>query len=152
MEDEEEIEVYVEGEGTSTEKLKRVYGRGEQGRCRKSSAKKTYSKKRKYHPPKNPVRKETVPADEAPSTSHRKVADVSPIAAGKKEELDGYRFFHLGVLQQLVGGLLCPDCCDQTLCIDTDVYKRKGLASYIIVKWICGFSSGEYSLPINIQP
>ena len=27
-----------------------------------------------------------------------------------KEELDGYRFFHLGVLQPLVGGLFCPDC------------------------------------------
>ena len=60
MEDEEEVKVYVEGEGTSAEKPKRVYGRGDQGRCIKSSAKKTYSKKRKYHLPKNPVSKKIV--------------------------------------------------------------------------------------------
>ena len=52
--------------------VKRVHGLGNKGRCSKSNAKKTYSKKRRYHPPKNPVNKKKSADTEAPSTSPQK--------------------------------------------------------------------------------
>ena len=55
---------------------------------------------------------------------------------------------HLGVLERLVGTLLCPDCCDNNLYVDTDESKRKGLASYIIIRCRCGYSHGEYTSPV----
>ena len=43
---------------------------------------------------------------------------------------------------------LCPGCCDKTLYMDTDNSKRKGLASYVMIKCVCGYSRGEFTSPV----
>ena len=130
-------------------KKKSSYGHGDAGRCMKSAAKKTYGKKRKYHPPKN--KKEAVA--EAPSTSHKKIVEIESNERGSQEYLDGYRLIHFEALQQLIGGLvLCPECYGENLLhVDSDVSKRKGLASFIIITCRCGYPCGEYTSPV-IKP
>ena len=76
------------------------------------------------------------------------IIDIDTNEASYKAELDGYRLLHLGVLERLVCTLLCPDCCDNNLYVDTDESKRKGLASYIIIRCRCGYSHGEYTSPV----
>ena len=71
-------------EGVAVEKKSYEPGAGNVGRCKKSCAKKNYSKKRKYHPPKNPRKKEDpeqqheVEQQLNDSTSHRKIEDIPP--------------------------------------------------------------------------
>ena len=77
--------------------------------------KKNYSKKRKYHAPKEENKKKKVDTKgEAPSTSHKKIEDVEKMEEGEEEMFDGYHLIHHGVLRQLVGALSCPDCYGHT--------------------------------------
>ena len=66
--------------------------------------KKAYSKKRKYHPPKN--------KEPAASTTHKKVVVDMGSKIVETETVEEYRLFDMGILSKLVGDLLCPDCCD----------------------------------------
>ena len=52
------------------------------------------------------------------------------------------------MLGNLISDLLCPECCDKTLYMDTDTSKRKGLASYVMIKCVCGYSRGEFTSPV----
>ena len=58
-------------DGNSKTKKTKVLGVGNAGKCTKQRAKKAYSKKKKYHPPKN---KE--PAASTTCGYHKKVVDV----------------------------------------------------------------------------
>ena len=70
----------------------------------------------------------------------------------ENEKLNSYTLFHLRVLERLISGLLCPGCCGKdTLFIDTDNSKRKGLASYIIIKCKCGYINAEYTSPVIVD-
>ena len=122
----EHLELLIEGEENDTKKANAVYSPGNRCRCRKSIDKRTYAPKRRYHPPKNVSSKKKV-AVETSFTSHKKIVGINTTEASKKEELDGYRLFHLGVLERLPCGFLCPDCCNQNVCIDTDVSNRKSI-------------------------
>ena len=89
-------EVYTE----VVEKKSRQYGQGNAGRCKKSRAKKNYSKKRKSHAPKEENKKKKVDTKgEAPSTSHKKIEDVEKMEEGSEEMFDGYHLIHHDVLQ-----------------------------------------------------
>ena len=79
-----------------------MLGVGNAGKCTKQRAKKAYSQKRKYHPPKN---KE--PAD---STTHKNVDVDMGSQPVETETVEGYRLFDMGLLSKLFGDLLCPDC------------------------------------------
>ena len=145
-------------EGVAVEKKRYEPGAGDVGRCKKSCAKKNYSKKRKYHPPKkDPVLVVTEQQHEVEqqlndSTSHRKIEDIPTKEPEENETLNSYTLFHLRVLERLISGLLCPGCCGKdTLFIDTDNSKRKGLASYIIIKCKCGYINAEYTSPVIVD-
>ena len=76
-------------DGNSKTTKTKVLGVGNAGKCTKQRAKKAYSKKRKYHPPKN--------KEPAARTTHKKVVDVD---MGSKtvetETVEGYRLFDMG--------------------------------------------------------
>ena len=145
----ETTEEIVEEKGNK----KRSYGVGDKARCKKSNAKKTYSKKRRYHPPKNKKTTDetttTTTTTTTKSTTHKKVFGiVVPNEEGSESYVSGYRLFDIGVLGNLISDLLCPECCDKTLYLDTDNSKRKGLASYVMIKCVCGYSRGEFTSPV----
>ena len=118
----------------SSQKKKRVFGVGDQGRCTKQRAKKSYSKKRKYHPPQNKTKK-TETEHNTSSTSHKKVTDVNlPDSSLQKEAVEGYRLLEMSVFAKLLCDLLCPECYESQLSVSTDTVKRKGLASYVSIK------------------
>ena len=120
----ETTEEIVEEKGNK----KRSYGVGDKASYKKSNAKKTYSKKRRYHPPKNKkTTDETTTTTK--STTHKKVVDiVVPNEEGSESYVSGYRLFDIGVLGNIISDLLCPECCDKTLYMDTDTSKRKGVS------------------------
>ena len=133
----ETTEEIVEGKGNK----KRSYV-GDKARCKKSNAKKTYSKKRRYHPPKN---KKTTNETTTKSTTHKKVVGiVVPNEEGSESYVSGYHLFDIGVLGNLISDLLCPE----TLYMDTDNSKRNGLASYVMINCVCGYSRGEFTSPV----
>ena len=48
-------------------------------------------------------------------------------------------------------GISHPECYGENLLhVDSDVPKRKGLASFIIIKCRCGYSCGEYTSPWGV--
>ena len=111
---------------------KRQYGQGNAGKCKKSSARKNYTEKRKYHPPKEKKKVDT--RGKAPSTGHKKVVDVEKMEEGKEEVFYGYHVIHHGVLHQLLGAISCSECYGHaSLAVGIDLSKRKGLASCISV-------------------
>ena len=86
------------------------------------------------------------------STSHRKIEDIPTKEPEENEKLNSYTLFHLRVLERLISGLLCPGCCGKdTLFIDTDNSKRKGLASYKIIKCKCGYINAQYTSPVIVD-
>ena len=145
-------------EGVAVEKKTYEPGAGNVGRCKKSCAKKNYSKKRKYHPPKNPRKKKDPAVVEATEQQHdveqqhRKIEDIPSKEPEENEKLNSYTLFHLRVLERLISGLLCPGWCGKdTLFIDTDNSKRKGLASYKIIKYKCGYINADYTSPVIVD-
>ena len=78
----EHTEEIVEEKGNNGTGKRYTYGVGDKARCKKSNAEKTYSKKRRYHLPKN---KKSTDDEASTSTTHKKVVDiVAPNEEGNK--------------------------------------------------------------------
>lgn len=122
---------------------KRLYETGDSGRCSTKRSKGRYAKKRRFKGNQfTPATKTTTVKQQAASLS--KVKAVRLMSSKKK--LEGYRLIDMGILNTLLGALLCPDCGENDIFLDEDFKKRKGLSSLISINChSCEFKKQCYS-------
>ena len=104
-------------------------GTGDASRCVKQSAKKRYTRKRKYGG--NQYAKVKESKNITTPVSVKKVHDVKKRKPNRNQ---GYRLFDIPNFEDIVTSLACPDCREKKLCVEEDSLKKKGLASFISIQ------------------
>ena len=124
---------------------KRARGEGNAGRCTKQSSKKTYSRKKKFRGNRYTKKDSNVAGkSENKTVSEKKIKKVK--IQKKSSTIEGYRMMDMVILETLVKALCCPDCYLQKLCLKEQEIKKKGLASYLVVKCSnCNFTHSTYT-------
>ena len=70
----------------------------------------------------------------------------------KSSPIEGYRLVDMELIQYLITSLACPECHEKTLVVEEDKFKKKGLASFIIVSCSnCFYESSSFTSK-GVQP
>ena len=111
---------------------RRRNGTGDASRCVKQSAKRRYTRKRKYGG--NQYTKVKESKNITTPVSVKKVRDVKKRKPNRNE---GYRLFDIQIFEDIVTSLACPKllphcpkCLEKDLCVEEDGLKNKGLAMH----------------------
>ena len=115
--------------------------KGDAGRCTKQPSKRRYSKKRKFAGNQNTKR------DGASSNIQTPVSlkKMKNIKRKKVDRTEGYRLIDIQIFEDIITSLACPECCEKTLCVEEDLTKKNGLATYISVLCECGYAKENYT-------
>ena len=121
---------------------------GDAGRCSKQSSKRRYTKrKRIFYGNRHTKSAES-------STSKKTPVSVQKIKTVKRRKIcknEGFRLVDIGILEDMVSSLACPECFENDLYLEEDHSKKKGLAVHISIKCSCGYVKNNYMSKTNVD-
>lgn len=128
--------------GQEKEKDDRLRGHGDAARCSKQSSKRTYTKKRRFYG-KPGAGTGTAKVAKRVAVSLKKVKKIRKSSSSYSQ---GYRLMDMAVLHDIISCLGCPECheCD-SLYLEEDPVRKKGLASMIVIACDCGYKKETYT-------
>ena len=129
---------------------------GNEGRCTKQSSKrKSKSKKRTFHG--NRYSKSSTLKSSSKVVNNAETVSSGTITRSEwkihnilpkepERTIEGYRLFDMVIFKDIIKSLGCLNCKQSTLYVDEIDTKRKGCASYIIIKCFqCTYTMGKYT-------
>lgn len=131
-------------------KVKRPSGNA--GRCVKDSAKRVYSSKVHWRTKLKRAAAASAAAVSSSAECKKKnevpvsLKKVKKIRTLKTKHIEGYRLMDMEIMQVIISQLCCPECGDaNTIFLEEDEYKRKGLSSFLSLKCSCGYQNCFYT-------
>ena len=87
-----------------------------------------------------PVKKTPVSVQKIKTVKRRKIC-----------KNEGFRLVDIGILEDMVSSLACPECFENDLYLEEDHSKKKGLAVHISIKCSCGYVKNNYMSKTNVD-
>lgn len=81
------------------------------------------------------------------SVSHSKLSGNDSFYEPKSDNVCGYRFIDMSILDTIISSLICPVCCNNTVQLAENLNKRFGSASALEISCICGYKKLFYTSP-----